>query len=409
MGDYPKVVHNDTKSVEFPVLPLDANWRTKTTVASLADGPIKAIDLKSIPTKGPIEFLQAQATWITLPDDFGATAGLVFTSHNASTTIVRGCSIDARWTPGQYIQGRQANLFAWQPFLGPLAAPDSDATIQLPAQLDLFGPELKDLHSPTLKADQTWLDALAPPSAASQGNDSYTMSTFDTLLNVTVLNNPSFGTESEASINADFPRILLEFITDLYFVDAISRIGLNLQYSHDPATGNPLSSIIDPTLRLPIAGDPPDRILFGGPTFARPPAGFNYTVLHHNWYRYGQAWMLHDYPQYVSAAVLLFTLLLAVLHAGFMLWRAESSDAWDSIAELITLAYNSGRGDNDEGISNAGAGITNLSTLNKVAQVREVSMQRGEGSDGQRKVELVITDRGVHDYGHRIALDQGYS
>jgi hypothetical protein len=111
------------------------------------------------------------------------------------------------------------------------------------------------------------------------------------------------------------------------------------------------------------------------------------------WYNYGTAWQLDDPALYLSIFILGLHLVIALVHTGITLWFKNTSESWDSIAELVALAYNSSP---QNALKNCGAGIRLRSTLSQ--RVKVMAVDKKESGAGEN-VELIFCDRQVVGHG----------
>lgn len=172
----------------------------------------------------------------------------------------------------------------------------------------------------------------------------------------------------------------LRYFITIFLTDALSRIGYALQ------TDRPDTTELRPELRQPRITS--DLMLNGGPIYQ--PPSFPHQSLHYQTYKYGTAWCLSDSARRISIVILLTHMLLALVHFGIVVRRRSSSEAWDSINELIALAYNSSPKEGT--LKNCSGGIVLMDTLKKKVKVRTKS-------DGVsvKKAELVVIDKEASD------------
>ncbi|KAJ8112855.1 hypothetical protein OPT61_g4882 [Boeremia exigua] len=336
-------------SLAFPVLEDGKHWRWQDT-----PGPIEELQLDPVPVS------RISATWISLPPRFGdATAGLAFVFKNETSSLVGcGCAVDARWAQGQ------STLFGdtvrWETVIGPPTIPQGNRAPE-PARLS-FSDSIEQSCGPTITADPEWLASL--------------LATFPiptTSLNVTsIATRTSFTTLEDITLKSrlwDVPWLLsdavqpiqeMEAILGFYFVNALSRIGWDPQ--RNGSTGN-LNSL----LRKGSANN--DQLLHdNAQPYPRPSEDIAPTsALRQEWFNYTTAWQLNESALCISVAILAMHLIIVVIHCIYVLWTAQSSEAWNSIPELIALAYNS-RATGDT-LENCGAGIMLMKTLGQEVKV----------------------------------------
>lgn len=77
---------------------------------------------------------------------------------------------------------------------------------------------------------------------------------------------------------------------------------------------------------------------------------------------------------------------MAVVHTLMKIWTRKTSEAWDSVNELVALGYNSMP--HPDAFENCSGGIVTMETLTKVIKVGEFV----DGS-GDARVELVVCDK----------------
>ncbi|KAF2687073.1 hypothetical protein K458DRAFT_401669 [Lentithecium fluviatile CBS 122367] len=106
---------------------------------------------------------------------------------------------------------------------------------------------------------------------------------------------------------------------------------------------------------------------------------------HYKSYKYGTAWSLSYPAQQGAVAILCMHMLLALAHTSMLLVTGRSSEAWDSINELLILAYDSlprpGAFDNCSG------GVVHTHTLEKKVRIGTRTQYSGDV-----QAELVICD-----------------
>jgi hypothetical protein len=91
--------------------------------------------------------------------------------------------------------------------------------------------------------------------------------------------------------------------------------------------------------------------------------------LHEEWFVHATAWQLNDPVLYISVAILGLHILVVAIHSAVVLWSRQSSEAWNSVSEVVALAWLS-KSDNDV-LENCGAGIMLKDELKRRVRVRE--------------------------------------
>lgn len=162
------------------------------------------------------------------------------------------------------------------------------------------------------------------------------------------------------------------------FIDAVARTGWHRSLKADDLT------VIDPVLQQGSIDN--QKILNGDALFARP-ANASYSILNVAWHSYGVGWFLQSPGQYVSVVILSIHMFIAIIHSIILVNRGRSTEAWDSISELLVLAWNSMPTRRDEEFKNCSSGINSIKTLQNKVRVVAVAENGTE-----KRVELVVVD-----------------
>ncbi|XXH00741.1 hypothetical protein Hte_007091 [Hypoxylon texense] len=369
---------SEEMTVNFPILPEDSCWNDIVS----ANFP----QFQSTPSS------RLKVTWVPLPSTFGAaSAGMIFESpwfHNGDSRIVVGCSIDARWADGRVTE-RDIGFS-----LNNLNQSESWGL----AQMGLFSNfrPLNDGSWTQITLDESWLAALTPlnePPSPSASN----MTTFEMILQSSALIDENLLNASDPTIfwNEIFPgasnrTLFLEWITALLVSDGLSRYGSDrvLNSSGPPSEW----SLMDYNKRP----DSYSRFL-GGTDALEPPQGFDYTTFEAEIHLEGLTYQAQSITDYLSIAVLLVHIILALGHIIYVFQAHQSSGSWGTITELLILAY--GSRPVSSALRNVSAGIKCIKTYRKVAIVRAANLVRStrDKLDGDHKhAELVLlADDGV--------------
>jgi hypothetical protein len=386
-----QVQENSSLLLPFPVISVNSTWGH-----IYQDYPWGATKSLSIPQRllhnlGDID--QARASWFVPPAELGnASAALAYIVRNSTSIVGMGCVVDARWARGQILLNRPTNY--WEQHIGLQSVPIG---IEMP---DTFLQNVEE-YSPTISVDQYWINVFDPVATIGSTSD-YSMTKFEALLNSTSLSSISNALKYPAF---NFCTIIQYFMA-VYFVDALSRIGWNLQLLDNGTTG---TYEIDPALRnLTHSLTVPSILVYNGeelPSWSYKQQSFyvnewtggnhvwqqplntstNIFTLQHLVYRYATGWKAEGYGAYISIVILMMHFAIAVGHTLFILLTGQTSEAWSSIPEMLTLAYNSeprnGR------VKNCGAGIQRIDTFRRKVKV-------GVFADGQddERLEMVISD-----------------
>ncbi|ERF75703.1 hypothetical protein EPUS_01533 [Endocarpon pusillum Z07020] len=373
------VIEDDTEALPFPILASDHKWRNISSFGTDQTwGPLKELKIGGLQRiEITTKLTQARAKWVALGSEFGAaTAGMAVVSQNRTTAIGRACTLDFRWALGQTFRKGDIVLNAFETLIGK-PPQTSGSTFWDFGRASFFHEGLVPWYGDTIKVDQEWLDTMSTWSVLSNDAGGYNMSGFEALLDATVVASPDhtmfLGPESTYD-----SLVTLEYITSVYFVDAISRTGwdLSLLYANN--------TIINPILQQGSTEN--QKILNGGPVFSRP-TNIPYSVVNANWHTYGAAWTLQDSGQWISVAILSVHMVIAIVHSLILVVRRRSVETWDSIEELIVLAWNSMPTRRNDELRNCASGILRTKTLESKVRVVAIEEQ-GLGS----RVELVVVD-----------------
>ena len=383
--------------VTFPVLPEYSCWTQSK--------------LFSVPTINTTRSANIRATWTSLNPDFGATsAGLIieapWSAHDESRIVV-GCSIDARWANGNVV-------YTWG---DPVDGSQGMATKVAPQTVfkDMSDYPVTDFL-PTdnqswirIALDSSWLQMLTPAKLAldSQSNMSR-LTTMELLLTNLALVDSSFATVPDQNslwnnAIAGLPNrtLSLEWVTALLVADGISRYGSDKVLNTSGVQES--WSLLDYQKRP----DFDDTLLKGGVALFKPNetqvTSFNAGVVIQ-----GMSYRAQYVTDYLSIAVLSTYILLALGHTVYIVYRRESSSAWDTITEMLTLAYNSLP--RSETLENTSAGIESLDTFSKIATVRAVGGSIASSSARNvpsRRVQLIINDGEITDVQKQPLIARG--
>lgn len=195
-------------------------------------------------------------------------------------------------------------------------------------------------------------------------------------------------------------ELLLSEVVCLQFTDSLSRVGLNLQM---PFEGNTSNFIIDPEINVPNNGHRGDSRDWpksvgqkwwnewsrNGKPFQRPdPSKMPTVALRFEVWAEGIGWQpVYNFGTILALMVLLSHILAAITYTLFTFYTGETSQTWDTLPELIALAYNSSplKG----GLANCGAGIYKWATLKRTVRIGVIEDQ--DPSD-DKKVQMVVLE-----------------
>lgn len=165
------------------------------------------------------------------------------------------------------------------------------------------------------------------------------------------------------------------------FVDALARIGWAESLKYRDAYMS-----INPVLQQHVSSDQ-QLILNGGPIYAAP-TDMSYETVTVHWHTYGVGWLLRENGQYLAAAALASHVVLVFVHVAFTICMRKSMGAWDSITEILLLAWNSVPSRRDEEFKNCSVGVHGLGPMEQ--KVRAVVVE--QDGDPKGRVELVVVD-----------------
>ena len=328
-----------------------------------------------------------RTTWTTLPDRFGhVSTGLIIElpwSDGSNSRVVSGCSIDARWANGSVSQSLVFNDIS-QEFDG---GPDFvGGALSMPANnacTDTYGwstftPGPTNSWS-QIKLDQSWLQVLTPVSPDSAVNSAFpNTTTLEYLLSEILTTNSTgdqiasrmqiFNGQGVAPVNR---TVFLEMVVSAIITDGLSRQGCASIFQNAASFSN-LTLV-----KYEAASNFDDQIVRGGHALQKPTDGTDYTPLNATILITGFCFKASAITDFLSIAVLLSHIALALAHTLWLLQTGRSSTCWDTITELIALIQNSRQA--PIALENTCAGIRHLRTFSKMAVIRATNA--GEDPD----------------------------
>jgi hypothetical protein len=327
-----------------------------------------------------------RTTWVDLSSDFGTTSiGLVFEApwtDNGSARITSACSIDARWakstqegttaTPSDIDKSQTADNRG-APFLPPTDSPD-----WFPIRLD-----------------RTWLDlvdAIVPPESSNYPNR--TMRVLESLLtDGNIIDAEMSDSQDPGTVWDDTGKtLMLELATTLLITDGLSRHGITLVLNMNSTNSEKWT-----LLQNQKTPDFDYHFLRGDGQAIEVPSGTNATAQSLTLVINGYSYLASEITDYLSAGVLLAYIALALGYTVYtVFFRTQTSHAWDSVTEIITLAHNSRP--SHTALRNTSSGIARFRTF---AQIARIGARRTGGSsdDGQGhehyQAELIFVEDGT--------------
>ncbi|KAL4889564.1 hypothetical protein BDV59DRAFT_115488 [Aspergillus ambiguus] len=103
---------------------------------------------------------------------------------------------------------------------------------------------------------------------------------------------------------------------------------------------------------------------------------------------YGYAYKASSPTDYLAVGLLLLHILTVIIHIIIRVWRAHSSDSWESISKLAGLLHNSQT--ESRALVSSSAGVQNLYTYGKVGVIRVVEKRDTTIGPMLSNVEMVF-------------------
>lgn len=383
---------NQLVELNFPMLPefgmryeyygIDMRQESYVTQDVTATVQAKMEDDRHVgSTSGTDEDLWLAAP-VALEESSNSQLGLIFlkkTDRLNGTWEAKGCTIDARWAQGysiiNYLSGSAAYDFAVDQGRELMETELFDTSWDYGS----FIPP-RDGTWRRIDIDPSWFMIFAPTlsdtdpqnKAPHLGN----RTTLESLLNLVALPrrdtySPSFGDYTL------YTTTMMEHVVSTFVADGLSRVGSHLTHNYSAMLEPLLSSgftakTAKAMVRLgePLESFQPSGLASGGGNLV--PMVMLTTV---NGYVLGAV----GWFDYFCIAVLLLHALFALGHTIWVLWHRETSDAWDTIPELLALAECSPPPEVDA-LANTCAGVRKFRTMARVAWVEEVGSTGNGGS-----------------------------
>ncbi|KAF4624806.1 hypothetical protein G7Y89_g13362 [Cudoniella acicularis] len=370
------------RTVSFPTLQQNTCWQNSSSFEVSA--------LNSTPTP------HIRTTWIQLPPVFGSVStGLILEApwvENEESRIVVGCSIDASWVQNN-------NLGFWSDDSGYPSDTPIEQWDLVKGLVGIIAPTNSgsDSSDSQILLDENWLNILTPKiGSETNGNDTWMPTTLELLLTRSALidNDLSNSTNQTATWNnvgngTPNRTVYLEWMVSLLVADGLSRHGSAeaLNASGPQSTWN--------LLDYKKTQDFPSQLLQGQQALQKPSIT-NFTTLKMNIIIQGFSYQASSATDFLSMAVLLAHLVLALGHTIYLLIWRKSSGCWDTIPELLTLAQNSRPA--HSALRHTSTGIKNLHTYAQVAKVRATRPLNTDiecGNSSPMHVELIFNEEHV--------------
>lgn len=163
---------------------------------------------------------------------------------------------------------------------------------------------------------------------------------------------------------------------------------------------------VDPVLQQRTSSD--EQLILNGASIYAVPTNISHDTLTVSWHKYGVGWVLRENGQYLAVAALVSHVVIVLFHMMFTICVHQSMGAWDSLTEILLLAWNSVPTRRDEEFKNCSVGIHGLGPMGQKIRAAIVL----EDSDPRGRVELVVVDdNAVSKDGrrtHDIEIDRKY-
>ncbi|KIX02445.1 uncharacterized protein Z518_08386 [Rhinocladiella mackenziei CBS 650.93] len=327
--------------------------------------------------------------WVHLPETFGAVSiGGVFESPWSSdnkSRIVIGCSAQSGWLPATILTDKYSFWSGWYPW-GMDWGGRTPAWTSTPANAE------ESATNGRIAISSEWLDLLTPTTSdIVTGAEVWQPSTIESVLDnaklaadLSPLNGATLTEEWVKNDPSEVSRTtLLEAIVCSVLVDGLSRTGSYRAFNTTgPSSEWPLA-LYDP---LP---DFANRLLAGRTALSTPSLpSAEVTTIHIKMQIDGFA-LKATLATFLSMAVLLIHVTMALVHTGWVLVRKKTSNSWDSISELLALAQNSQPA--SVALGNTAAGINLGKTYAQIAKIR---VRNQYGYSNNDHVALVFDESG---------------
>ena len=343
-----------------------------------------------------------------LPDDFGCNSiGLIiltldYAAQNMSG-YARSCNIDARWTSATSSISGTKGAFYYS-----YAADQGQAIVDTVIASDSFrggagfvSPQ-DDGTWKSIKIDPSWFALLAPQVDTKVTADPMhypttlpSRTTLESLLAFFRPFTPIPGISGSPGVPPPqevLDTAFLESVIASYVADGISRSGgqINLNYTAlMAAVLRHGSNVLDYSQLTAMVrhGDP-------DPSF-RPTGALargNMTQMVMRAAVSGYALGIASWFDVLSAAVLVAHILLALGHTLWVVvYRGDTSEAWDTVTEMVAFALTSASPGGDT-LAHTCAGVRKLRTMGKVAWVEALPSGAMAAECDQEQLQLRVAD-----------------
>ena len=248
------------------------------------------------------------------------------------------CTADARWAAGDVVGSPLVNNTDNMVFHGRIKR-TRPRTINLASTLSSFLPERGPFWR-TITMKQDWLETLTPKLGGENQTDWTTLAKAFT----------AAGFDNSTGIVSGWAALgdTIESTVAVTIVDGLSRLGLEdngantvhvmperYQWLHFTPIETPDGQVRNVEWR---------RLLSGGYDIVEKPEGYEdaeLTKLAWSASISGYAFKADSVPYFLALSVLLVHSILAIVHCLYIICTRCSSDAWESLEEMLALSQNS--------------------------------------------------------------------
>ncbi|KAK3934019.1 hypothetical protein QBC46DRAFT_429396, partial [Diplogelasinospora grovesii] len=303
------------------------------------------------------------------------------------------CSIDARWL--------QSNI------LGLQAAQLIPDTTYMIGDSDLVGqpdfPAVNDGNWRTVRLGIDWLSALTPEL------DNAT-SAWNTLASILT----GMGLDKHIVDDSDVASMIAAAVSTVV-ADGMSRSGYEKNGDGNDSSSRPMSDEeLEASYEPMLAGE---YVLPSIHEFFDDGNATDKTEMYWSVAVTGLGYRAGDSAaNYLSMAVLFIYIILALGHTIWVLYTRETSTAWSSLTDLLTLALMSRPP--DSGLENASAGMERLKTLQTPIRIRALTDKASGGGISplgggaavqlSRGVEMIVGTDSSPDIHEAVVIGQEY-
>jgi len=382
-----RVLSYSNTSMLFPTLSQASCWTSASS--SLAE----VTSLNTTATN------QVRVTWVPLSSEVGSASGGIVVEVPSvleqDSRAVITCSLDARWTNGTIFVYHLEDQSSIEKIAHQIVVATALLDAPVPASrwrpgYSDFSPVISSPSSQKIVFDSAWLKILTQSTnSADLQSGSRNIDMLERILSDYTYTGgtPSSAQAQTDQWNQDSPgkvnrTVALEWWLSLLVTDGLSRLGsAEVLDTTGPQTNWTLTN-------YQKAANFRNELFSSRAALLRP----NSTAIIEEKVTIsigGYSYISSSITDYLSAALLLLHILMALTHTVYTVWWTHrSSSSWDSLTELLVLMQNSKPPTN--ALTNAGAGISHLNTYSRRAAVRAIKTST-DNPETKQKVELVFS------------------